>query len=70
LFDGTGASKEAETARYEVGEFGVEEGGGAFVQKVGGNFFMGLEQGLCLFQENGGGGMIRWRGKEMEVVHR
>jgi hypothetical protein len=70
LFDGTGASKEAETARYEVRELGVEEGGGAFVEKVGGNFFMGLEQGRCLFQEKSGGRMVRWRGEKMKMVHR
>jgi hypothetical protein len=70
LFDGTGASKEAETARYEVGELGVEEGGGAFVEKVGGNFFMGLEQGRCLLQEKSGGRMVRWRGEKMQVIHR
>jgi hypothetical protein len=70
LFDGTGASKEAETARYEVGELGVEEGGGAFVEKVSGNFFMGLEQSRCLLQEKGGGGMVRWRCEKMKVIHR
>jgi hypothetical protein len=70
LFDSTWASKEAETARYEVGEFGVEQGGGAFVEKIGGNFFMGLEQGRCLFQEKSGGRMIRRRGEKMEVIHR
>jgi hypothetical protein len=69
LLDGTGASKEAETARYEVGELGMEERGGAFVQKVGGNFFMGLEQGRCLLQEKSSGRMIRWRGEKMEVIH-
>jgi len=70
LFDGTGASKEAETTRYEVGELGVEEGGCAFVEKVGGNFFMGLEQGRCLFQEKSGGRMVWWRGEKMKMVHR
>jgi heme oxygenase len=70
LFDGTWASKEAETARYEVGQLGVEEGGGAFVEKVSGNFFMGLEQGSCLLQEKSGGRMVRWRGEKMQVVHR
>jgi len=70
LFDGTGASKEAETARHEVRESGVEEGGGAFVEKVGGNFFMGFEQGRCLFQEKSGGRMVRWRGEKMQVIHR
>jgi hypothetical protein len=48
LFDGPWASEEAETAGYEVRELGVEKGGSAFVQKVGGNFFLGLEQGCCL----------------------
>jgi hypothetical protein len=62
LIHGTWTSEEAQTARYEVGELGVEEGGGAFVQKVGGNFFLGLEQGCCLLQEKGGGRMIWWRG--------
>jgi len=70
LFDSTWASKEAETARHEVRELGVEERGGAFVQKVGGNFFMGPEQGRRLLQEKGGGGMFRWRGEKMEVIHR
>jgi heme oxygenase len=70
LFDSTGASKEAETASYEVGQLGVEEGGGTFVQKVGGNFFMGLEQGRRLLQEKSGGRMVRWRGEKMEVIHR
>jgi hypothetical protein len=70
LFDGTGASKEAETARYEVGEFGVEEGSCPFVQKVGGNFFMGIEQGRCLLQEKSSGRMIKWRGEKMQVIHR
>jgi len=62
LIYGPWASEEAETARYEVGQLGVEKGGGAFVQKVGGDFFMGIEQGRCLLQEKGGGRMIWWRG--------
>jgi hypothetical protein len=70
LFDSTWASKEVETARYEVRELGVEEGGGTFVQKVGRNLFMGLEQGRCLLQEKSGGRMVRWRGEKMKVVHR
>jgi len=70
LLDGAGASEEAETALYEVGELGVEEGGGTFVQKVGRNLFMGLEQGRCLLQEKSGGRMLRWRCDKMKVVHR